>query len=102
MKKAVNYIYVLFVTLSLSLIMADCGLLDTAFSHNHYSSQRACADLVDHFEHAHSGYFEDEVFTNDFLRKYNNTPKNTCIFSLFDLTVNNSFTSSVWQPPKLS
>lgn len=102
MKNALQHISFLFFALSLTLILADCNFIDDAFFHQHVNSKTACSDFNNQGDIAGSVCFEDVLFLKDskvIIREFFN---GKLLFITSKPSFLNSFTSSIWQPPKLA
>jgi hypothetical protein len=102
MIRALKQTYLLFLAISLTLILADCGFIGNTFSHQINEIQRECPDTSGITFHSNSLCFEDEVLINDSKGK----PSALCsvVALVPDLTINfkNHNNTAIWQPPKLS
>jgi hypothetical protein len=102
MIRALKQTYLLFLALSLTLVLADCGFMGNTFSHQINDNHRECPENSGIAFHLNSVCFEDEVFMNDSIGK----PASHCnvVALVPDLTINfKSYNNTtIWQPPKLS
>jgi hypothetical protein len=100
MKSALEYINFLFLTLSLTLIMADCNFIGAAFPYYHINSETACMDFTSHNHDSNTVCFEDVLFLNDSLAKPSEFSSRILLLSNLYLHFQHNFQTSIWQPPK--
>ena len=102
MMRALKQTYLLFLTLSLTLILADCEFIGHTFSNQINDARQECPDTSGITFHLNSVCFDDEVLINDSKGK----PSALCsIVALVpDLTIifKSHNNTTIWQPPKLS
>jgi hypothetical protein len=102
MRNAIKQTCILFLALSLTLILADSGFIDIAFSNTHISSHRECSDVSNPFDHSQAGSFVDDYITADSNVKSIQFPGSIEILPDLTFNIENCYILNIWQPPKLS
>jgi hypothetical protein len=102
MKKAIKQICFLFLAFGLVTILADGSSINHTFYPAHDSLSKDCADVSNHFENSCSICCEDDIFL------IHSKVKSGIILNFSDpfpgliVLIQNSHSSSIWQPPKFS
>jgi hypothetical protein len=97
--KILNFLFLL---LSLSIIVADCGYFDSPYSHHVISPQGKASDVSNCIEHAHSSSFDDNFVLLSTGQKLRLSTTLSNFYPELNLQANSSYTSNIWQPPKMS
>ena len=102
MKNALKHICFLLFALSMNLILADSNFIGDAFSQYHFDSETACSDFANQGENTNSVCFEDVLFMNDSKVTLSEFSNYILLFITSKSNLFNNFSSSIWQPPKLT
>jgi hypothetical protein len=102
MGKTIKQVYFLFLTLSLTLVLADCNFIGTSFSQNDMGSHVGCSDISNHVEHSHTHGFEEISLLNYSKIKAGKYLNGIYFIPTINITIKNHYISSIWQPPKLA
>ena len=102
MKKSIKQTYLLIIALSLTVILADGGFIETVFFHNQVIACNGCTDFSDNIDFVHTDHCEDVFLLNDSKAKSNKILVRDDLFPTLTTNPENNFTTDVWQPPKFS
>ncbi|MEI6122869.1 MAG: hypothetical protein WCQ95_04505 [Bacteroidota bacterium] len=102
MKLIKKRICILFVALSLSVIIADCGVYGSVFSGTHTSAPMQCNDFANNLESSQGDCCEDDIVPQDICDRTNYAFSGKEFLKLVNFSFKNNFISAVWQPPKHS
>lgn len=102
MRKTINQIPHIFLTLSFILILADCGFMSDVYSPYNFSLHRECTDISNHVEHSHSHFFHINIIIIDSKQKPNKLPGEIERIPLLRFNFKNLIFSNIWQPPRFS
>jgi len=98
-EKTIKLLSFIFLFLSQTLILTDYSFIDFAIN-NQAATCNDCPDICNHFESAHSHGSDDNILPGE-LKSTQPLPK-IGLITIKDIKFENSFTTTIWQPPKIS
>ena len=101
MKQPLSQIFLLFLTISASIILIECLIADDVSSFDKITSNRECSQLPGHIEDPHLVHFDDVpyIYSSFQSQKFTNCIELACCLSV---DLNSNYLSFIWQPPKQS
>lgn len=102
MKKFTKLVGFLILALGLSLAWVDSRGIDDFFSHNEVNASKECDNFSGNSMHQYFSGMEDNFINSDSKLKSGNFYKEAGIVPVLHINFENSFSASIWQPPKVS
>lgn len=100
MKLTIKQIRILFMVIGLSLIIADCFIVN----HNSYQkisiAQMECTEKSENHEDCHNSDVGDDVFFSIINIKTSASFKNIDFYPISKNQIQNNYCIFIWQPPK--
>jgi hypothetical protein len=102
MENAIKQICFLLFAIWLIFILADCNVIGGAYSQKYITCEKDFSDSSNQSENSHSICFEDVLYINHIMVSSTEIAYKTLLHRASGFNFLNTFSTSIWQPPKHS